>query len=53
MSWVCARNRVARFNLDMSLDTSFNIGAGPNGVVTQLTVQDGSKDRPGGQLQLF
>lgn len=38
-----ARNRVARFNLDMTLDPSFNIGGGPNGAVTQVSVQADDK----------
>ena len=38
-----AVSRVARFNLNGSLDTTFNLGTGANGVVTQLTVQDDQK----------
>jgi uncharacterized delta-60 repeat protein len=48
-----ARNRVARFNADMTLDTSFNFGAGPNGAVTQVTVQADDKVVLAGNFDSF
>jgi uncharacterized delta-60 repeat protein len=48
-----ARSRVARFNLDLTLDTSFIIGAGANGVVTQLSVQADDKIVLAGKFTSF
>ncbi|MCX5889469.1 MAG: delta-60 repeat domain-containing protein [Deltaproteobacteria bacterium] len=48
-----ARSRVARFNLDMTLDPNFNIGAGANASVSQLTVQADDKIVLAGNFDAF
>jgi uncharacterized delta-60 repeat protein len=42
------RNRIARFNVDGSLDTSFNAGTGPNDEVKVIKVQPDGKILVGG-----
>ena len=42
------RNNIARLNTDGSLDTSFNVGAGPNGFVQAVVVQSDGKIIIGG-----
>jgi uncharacterized delta-60 repeat protein len=42
--WV-PRRKVARFNVDRSLDTIYDIGTGPNGVVTQISPMSPTDDR--------
>jgi hypothetical protein len=48
-----AQNRVARFNTDMTLDTSFNIGSGANGMVSDLIVQGDDKIVLAGNFNSF
>jgi len=43
-SWV-PRNRVARFSSSMVLDTGYNVGAGPDGPVTQISPMSTADDR--------
>jgi uncharacterized delta-60 repeat protein len=54
--WV-SRNRVARFNTDKSLDTGYNVGVGPNGVVTGIsplkTTTTGPADPPDDRMVLI
>ena len=48
------RNRVARFNPDGSVDESFNIGTGANGVVRAIAIEPGSgKVLLGGDFTTF
>ena len=37
------RNRIARINSDGSLDTTFNLGTGPNGGVSAIAIQSDGK----------
>jgi uncharacterized delta-60 repeat protein len=46
-------NRVARVNIDGSLDTTFNVGAGASGSVLSLAVQPDGKILVGGQFLDF
>ncbi|MBU4354340.1 MAG: hypothetical protein KJ822_03215 [Proteobacteria bacterium] len=48
-----AVNRVARLYTNLTLDPSFNIGAGPNGAVLQLTVQADGKVALAGNFTSF
>jgi uncharacterized delta-60 repeat protein/uncharacterized repeat protein (TIGR02543 family) len=43
-----ARNRLARLNSDGTLDTSFDLGAGPNEAISVITVQSDGKILIGG-----
>ncbi|NBV24849.1 MAG: hypothetical protein EBS05_23385, partial [Proteobacteria bacterium] len=47
------RNRVVRLNSDGSIDPTFNIGAGANGVVNAIAVQLDEKIVLGGGFSLF
>jgi uncharacterized delta-60 repeat protein len=48
-----ARSRVARFNTDMTLDTSFHIGSGANEMVSGLIVQGDDKIVMAGDFDAF
>ena len=47
------RNRIARFNVDGSLDTSFNVGTGPNDLVKVIKVQPDGKILVGGDFRTW
>jgi uncharacterized delta-60 repeat protein len=47
------RRRIARFNNDGALDSTFNPGNGPNGMVLTLSIQDNGKIIIGGQFPTF
>ena len=47
------RNRIARFNVDGSLDTSFNAGTGPNDLVKVIKVQPDGKILVGGDFRTW
>ena len=48
-----SRNRVARLNADGSLDNSFNLGAGANGMVHTIAVQSDGKILIGGAFTSY
>jgi uncharacterized delta-60 repeat protein len=48
-----ARNRIARINTDGTIDTSFNPGAGFNGVVNSIIVQTNGKIVVGGAFSTY
>lgn len=47
------RNRIARLNVDGSLDTSFNAGTGPNDLVKVIKVQPDGKILVGGDFKTW
>jgi uncharacterized delta-60 repeat protein len=46
-------NRIARLNSDGTLDNTFNIGSGPNGIISTLDIQDDGKIVIGGNFSTF
>jgi uncharacterized delta-60 repeat protein len=48
-----AANRVARLNLDGSIDNSFNVGVGPNNPVSAIAIQGDGKVIIGGNFTSF
>lgn len=46
-----ARSRLARLNINGSIDTSFNIGSGPSGSVNAMAIQTDGKVVIGGSFQ--
>ena len=48
-----SRNRIARLNVDGSLDESFNPGDGANNKILSIVIQDDDKVIIGGQFSLF
>ncbi len=47
------RNRIARLNSDGSLDSSFNVGSGANGVVNAVAIQSDGKVLIGGNFTSY
>ena len=48
-----ASNRIARLNTDGSLDSSFNVGTGPNSSITAIVIQADGKVIIGGEFTSF